>query len=411
MWAPATAHRAGEGEALVRLKPTRVLLAGSLSAALFVLSPAAGSGALAGNLPVPKIKVGAAMYDAPFHNSFNAADIAVSAAAAPKLATFTASVVDSGITYKYTMVGKNPSVKLTKPTTTVTAQLIPLLIKFPDGASWDPTVADSCDSGASALVRTQQSPVFVGHPWTWGGTSIGTGQYVDAFQRASFWKDTMPTGINPGYHVNLALTTLPTVTINVPLADAAEATTFCGNFLLGLVNVNWLDAYLKKTVIPSLASQGVGPSTFPLFLVHNVGEYIGTVGQCCVLGYHNAYKATTTSPIQSYGLSMYDNSSDFTGSSDISALSHEVGEWVNDPYTNNKTRAWGHIGQVRGCQKNLEVGDPLSSTNISDTVGGFTYNPQELAFESWFHRVTPSLGVNGWYSNNGTFTTTQATCV
>ena len=82
----------------MRLKPTRVLLAGSLSAALFVLSPAAGSGALAGNLPVPKIKVGAAMYDAPFHNSFNAADIALSAAAALLLsgASFTAQSQSSG---------------------------------------------------------------------------------------------------------------------------------------------------------------------------------------------------------------------------------------------------------------------------------------------------------------------------
>ena len=31
---------------------------------------------------------------------------------------------------------------------------------------------------------------------------------------------------------------------------------------------------------------------------------------------------------------------------------------MNDPYTNNPTRAWGHIGQVTHCQNNLEVGRP-----------------------------------------------------
>jgi hypothetical protein len=35
---------------------------------------------------------------------------------------------------------------------------------------------------------------------------------------------------------------------------------------------------------------------------------------------------------------------------------------------------------------------------------GFTYSLQELAFFSWFYGA-PSVGVNGWYSNNGTFTT------
>jgi hypothetical protein len=34
----------------------------------------------------------------------------------------------------------------------------------------------------------------------------------------------------------------------------------------------------------------------------------------------------------------------------------------------------------------------------------FTYNLQELAFFSWFYGA-PTLGLNGWFSNNGTFLT------
>ena len=61
---------------------------------------------------------------------------------------------------------------------------------------------------------------------------------------------------------------------------------------------------------------------------------------------------------------------------------------------------------MAGCQNNLEVGDPLSGTNFSPIGGrnGYTYHLQELAFFSWFFGP-PSIAVNGWYSDNGTFLT------
>jgi hypothetical protein len=60
---------------------------------------------------------------------------------------------------------------------------------------------------------------------------------------------------------------------------------------------------------------------------------------------------------------------------------------------------------VSGCQGNLENGDPLSGTEFPALLAsnGFTYHPQELAFFSWFYRQVPSIGVNAWYSDNGTF--------
>jgi hypothetical protein len=41
---------------------------------------------------------------------------------------------------------------------------------------------------------------------------------------------------------------------------------------------------------------------------------------------------------------------------------------------------------------------------------GTTLDPHELAFFSWFYHQRPSLGVNGWYSSNGTFTTPADKC-
>jgi hypothetical protein len=327
-------------------------------------------------------------------------------AAAGALQTFTRTIHD-GTSFTYTMVGKDPFVAQSTPATTIKTYLQPVIVKF-GGQTWDPTVGDSCDS-TSALIRTQKSPIFKAQAWSFGGTGVGTAQYVDAFQRAGFYDQTRATGINPGYHVKLKLITLPAMTVNIPAADSVvEDVIGCGNSLLGGIEINYWDNLLQTSIIPSLASKGVKPATLPVFLFGNVVMYDTVAANCCILGYHNAFKVGST--LQTYSNAIYDNSGAFSGSSDISALSHEVGEWLNDPNTVNPTKPWGNIGQVTGCQNNLEVGDPLSGTVFSDALNGKTYHPQELAFSSWFYHRAPSGGVNGWYSNQGTFKTAAAAC-
>jgi len=387
---------------------TRAMIGGTSALGIGVLI------ALPAAIPAPAgthiktFRIGHALYDAGVHAHITAAQAHASELAGTTVPEYTASVKVGTKSYAYTIVGKNPAIKKSDPATTVNAEIVPLIMKFSNGDTWDPTKIDSCDPGASALTRTQNSPIVKAQSWTWGGTSIGTGQVTDAYQRADFWKYTQPSAINPGFGITLAWKTLKPVTINVPNADEATGMIGCGNGLLGAANVNWLDPYLQNTVIPSLSSQGVGTTNFPIFLLHNFVEYIGTTSQCCLLGYHNSYSVSAGA--QTYGLAMYDNTGAFTGSSDISAMSHEVAEWQNDPDTINPTPPWGHTGQVSGCQSNLEVADPLTGTTFTDTVGGFTYHPQELAFFSWFYQQKPSLGVNGWYSDQDTFTTPAKNC-
>jgi hypothetical protein len=357
---------------------------------------------------IKHLRVGHARYDVGVHPRITAAQARASALAGTTVPEYTATQKVGTKSFTYTIVGKNPAKQVTNASTTVNAEIVPVIMKFSNGDTWTPTKADSCDPGASPLARTQNSPIVKTKVTKFGGVSMGTVQVTNAFQRAEFWKFAKPTGINPSFGVKLAFKTLPAITINVPNADAAEGTTGCGNGLLGAAEINWLDNHLQTVVIPSLASQGVGTTTFPIFLLHNFVEYINTTANCCVLGYHNTFN--TSAGAQTYGLAMYDNSGDFTGSSDISALSHEVGEWQNDPNTVNPTPSWGNIGQVSGCQANLEVGDPLSGTTFNDALGGFTYHPQELAFFSWFYHQSPSLGVNGWFSDQGTFRTFAAPC-
>jgi hypothetical protein len=90
---------------------------------------------------------------------------------------------------------------------------------------------------------------------------------------------------------------------------------------------------------------------------------------------------------------------------DTATASHEVGEWMDGWTIHLATirRRLGDIPDRSGCQGNLEVGDPLSGTEGPRIVmpNGFTYHLQELAFFSWFYN-SRSVGVNGWFSDNGT---------
>ena len=138
--------------------------------------------------------------------------------------------------------------------------------------------------------------------------------------------------------------------------------------------------------------------------MYNVVMSVGTpniLGSCCILGYHGS----TGFPYQTYSPFEFDTTGIWASPSpDTAIASHEVGEWMDDPFGNNAVPPWGNIGQVSGCQGNLEVGDPLSGTLFPSVQmsNGFTYHLQELAFFSWF-LGGPSLGAGGLYSDHGTF--------
>jgi len=346
---------------------------------------------------VPRITPGPAQYD------WDGAGGSVSAqdASTTPLQDFTRTIQDGATTFTYTMVGKDPFVVQAKPSTTVKTFVQPVVIHLPDGHTFDPTVADSCDPGASALTRTQQSPIFVAQTWKFGGTSVGKAQYVDATQRAGFFDQTKPTGINPNYHVKLKQVVLPKITVNVPATAAAEGTIGCGSGFLGAVEINFWDNLVQSTLLGNMASAGLTKKDLPLFLFGNVVMFDTSPANCCILGYHNARGSGAT--FQSYANAMYDNTGAFSGSGDISVLSHEISEWMDDPDVSNATKPWGHIGQVSGCQSNLETGDPLSGTVKPKVLNGKTYHVQELAFYSWFYHQNPSQGINGWFSNFGKF--------
>jgi len=340
----------------------------------------------------------------------------------PSLPLFDYTVVSSrdGNTYTGTMVGQSPF-EPGSGTSNVTAQIIPIIIttnsvatgESPHGVlsttpgvtTFNPTAADNnCLSSPNNVPLNvyEQSPIFNSFDFQMGGTDVGTTQYVDAFQRANFWSLVGGTD----YHVLLNATVLPALKFNIPAnRGLAIPSTFFGSCgPLAIVNLVYWDRIVTGQVLPLLASRGVNLSTLPIFLFYNTVLSEGNptnLNLCCVLGYHGA-----TENAQTYSPQDFDTSGLFGPTiHDTSIAAHEVAEWMNDPFGDNPVPAWGHIGQQPGCQGNLEVGDPLTGTNFPDVVGtnGFTYHLQELVFFSWFYGA-PSIAVDGWFSDNNTFT-------
>jgi hypothetical protein len=301
--------------------------------------------------------------------------------------------------YTGQMVGRSPF-NHGHRTTAISTFLIPVVLTFADtGTVFDPNsidAPDSCTNTTSVMSMVANSPIFQNADYNMNGVDVGTTQYVDAFQRANFWSAVQGTS----YHTVLNGTILSPIAVTVPVANGSTNSGTCG--LYGLMEINWWDNLVQTSILPSLASQGVTPGTLPLFIFDSVFEYDTDPSNCCILGYHGSY--TPGGVLQTYSINSWDTSWTFGG--DISVMTHEVGEWMNDPTGVNPTPAWGNIGQVTGCQTNLEVGDPLTGTLFpSVLLNGFYYSPQELAFFSWYYRQAPSIGTGGMYSDNFTFNT------
>jgi len=326
--------------------------------------------------------------------------------------TLAASAALGGGVYSGTILGRSP-LNRGMTTTAIPTQIIPLVITISDGTTtvtYDPTLPDGCAGNRTDVAIITGSPIFNNSVWTMNGVNVGNTQYIDAFQRAEFWSRVKGTG----YHLILkssvltaqALTFAPGHGTNYVANDLIPGT--CGN--IGVVNMNDLDAAVQSLVTGPLAPL-VNAGTFPIFLTKNVVSAetgISIFTNCCVLGYHSGLFVGGN--LQIYSPFSLDTTGIF--GNDVSTLSHEMAEAVNDPTGVNPTPSWGNLGQVLGaCQTNLEVGDALSPGFGTPTkefavaaANGLTYHLQELVFYSWFFGSTAlGAGAGGKFSDNGTF--------
>jgi len=325
------------------------------------------------------------------------------------VAYYTANYTSFGRSYPFNIIGTNPSQGA--GVTTIPTVIVPLRITFPGGAVLD---------GTNVMVSVASSPIFLAADYTTGGTDIGVTQYGDAIQRAEFWN--LP-GFSPaGYHVLLTAPLFAsTVSLTVPTsgcpASVHNPTGACGttygNGAIGVVAGNWFDAQINNLI------HAYAPNVLPIFLTDNVFEASdGTAFTCCTLGYHNS-EGPPAATAHTWIYAAYTEPNTFQSNDilDVQALSHEVAEWMNDPFVGAFALGFINLippavlpGQGGACIPNFEVADPLEAPPVvfTQVTNSTTYHLQDAAFLSWY--MHSNFGVNGKYSYLGTFTTPSTLC-
>jgi hypothetical protein len=297
-----------------------------------------------------------------------------------------------GNTIKFTQIGGDPT--NTDTTSTITVLLIPIKFVITQNGTtytFDPRKVQLANNHNRNILRAMlYSPLFtsdIDFAPQFGSckkgsmcVDLGKTQYIDAFQRGTWWGNDIQA--NTDYHTIYAPVVEKEQTITLSCTSGCVATEF--GVQVGLMNINQFDAQLQ-TFMKNISD--VNPGVLPLFISYDV--YL-TSGGCCIGGYHNANSGPPGGQTYSYA-TYVDKVGAF--SQDVSAFSHELGEWEDDPFTNNFVH----------CNDNslMEVGDPLER---NPNYGAwpykdhhFTYNLQSLVYMPYFGAPL-SDSANKWYS-------------
>jgi hypothetical protein len=305
------------------------------------------------------------------------------AIAAPTIPFYRDSFKVGRTTYKYTSVGTNP--KISAATTHVPVTFIPLRINEPDGGFTYPT---------GAIKKTTGSVLFT------NSATTGNSEYGDATLRSSFGQ--YVRAHRSKWHVLLNKpTTTALRTLTVPSGQGATVTDSSG-VPVTLVNDNWFANTLAGI------SRTVSARSLVIFLTYDaVGcSDFTNLNTCGTGGFHSAIAQRTGIHTFAWG-SWMDPSVFGASGADTAAMSHEVAEWLNDPFVNDIVPKWSVPSEPQyGCSNVFEVGDPLVGHVF--VIKGLHY--QDEADFSWFARQKPSIAANRLYSYRGTLKTFSAGC-
>ena len=308
----------------------------------------------------------------------------------------------------WVMIGNQPQLG---ETTVIPANLVAVSLQLlnPDG-----TVFANVPYGPFEDL-TEDSPNFRNANY-----SVGRTQFGDAVQRAEFFNS-----MEEDWHTLLQPSFTNRVTIQVPATvqvqffdgtiltvpgyipqTAADGSTVV--FMLDLL-FNNLDFNQAVNDINggSFSTKAMNyhlyPNTFLFSIVDEQGDL-----NCCVLGFHEYIFDPTVTPTPRwiYSFVSWISPGIFGGGAqDVTALSHETSEALNDPFGNNIVPTWQFPGQPGVCQANLETGDPVEVLPVSTVPVTtrehhevFTYHPQTEALLQWFEIGNPSNAIGGAWS-------------
>jgi hypothetical protein len=302
------------------------------------------------------------------------------------------------------MVGQQPA---DKRTTVVPTHYVPISFFFDEFVD---------QNGNNIVIDTttitdeiKHSPLFEN-----AGYATGFTQFEDAVMRAEFFPLFNKDGdndANDNFHVLLGRPqTLIPVTVEVPVGSAALFQAPDGA-LVALIDINFINSQLNTLS----QTEPITVNAIPIFLTRNAvyGDFSkGQPVDCCIGGFHTAFETQQVKNrifVQTFAFSTSLDSDvaafvfgDPGIFADVNALSHELGETLNDPFINNITPNYQIPGAPAGaCQNVLEDGDVIENLNpeyTDVTLHGFTYHPQTLGLLQWFEGITPSDAFGDDYS-------------
>lgn len=297
-----------------------------------------------------------------------------------------------GQQYPLMFVGSDPA---RGGATFIRNTIIPISITLP---LYDPNfnpLGEMTFDGASKVANTLASPIY--SPASYAGPpGAGLTQWGDAMQRTTFFGSMNPA--RRDWHVLLAP---PRIAETVNTADFFDG--FAIDFGDGSPPLAFVAGEFIDGIIASyLASNPPRPGEVPIFVSYNALLFYGgdPFGGCCVLGYHDAIVTGTRGTdliVQTFMFANWGEPGVFSVPiQDIHALSHEVSEWLNDPFINNLVPPYAN-GEGTGCDTLMETGDQLVGNTVPVLINGFNYHPQTQDILQYFTRETPSTALGGSY--------------
>ena len=300
---------------------------------------------------------------------------------------FSGSFDFQGKTFPFTVVGQAPQ---KGQSTHIATQIIPISLYFEGytDEQGNPIVLDM----APRLAAVLNSPNFHATSYTTGIT-----QFADAVQRAQFFRV-----MSPEWHTLLdAPRVLRTVNIDVPRGSATLYRMRSSGAIFAVIDEGFFLSQLNTII----QFEDLDVTGLPIALTPNVFlAPKADLKRCCVLGFHTSFDAGESENqqlVQTFVWASWLDAGIFGGTvGDVTAISHEISEWVNDPFSSNIVPPW-QFPNSNGCQNNLETGDPMSAiphAGFPVNIDGFTYHPQNETLLQWFQRKTPSDAIDSAYS-------------
>lgn len=288
---------------------------------------------------------------------------------------FSGSFVSQGKAYPFTIVGAKPQ---SNGTTEVPVQIIPISLFFEEfvDESGAPIVLDP----GPIVSRVQSSPNFRSAQYATGIT-----QFADAVQRAQFYGSA-----GKDWHTLLGVPQiLKPLRIAVPRGDAKVYRNPSTGVLYAIVDTDFFLSQLNTMI----QMANLAPDALSIALTSNV--FLAPqkdIKKCCVLGFHTSFDVGEMAQvkfIQTFiWASWVEQGILGSGLADVTPMSHEISEWMNNPFGGNAVPTW-QVPNSSGCQSNLETGDPLAlmpNAGYPVLIDGFTYHPQNQVLMQWFQR-------------------------